>query len=294
VRTHGKHRRVPVRSRHVAATASLASAALLGSAFAAGPASAADTTPAPGASGASTTIDPAAPQGPVAHVAATASLTANHSSVKVGETVTFTAAEKAADGTPIAGVPAKFYVHTAHGWNYVRSSTLGANGTATFTFKPNYDHAYKVELADTTVPATAAHAAVEVAAATTPSVTVKAVQKDIGALIVAAAAKEKGRPYVFGAAGPKYFDCSGLVQYVYRQFGINLPHHADSMKHYGTRVSEKDAKPGDLVFVFSGSYAHHVAIYAGNGMWWEAPHPGASVRLVKIWSHNIEFRHITK
>ena len=106
------------------------------------------------------------------------------------------------------------------------------------------------------------------------------------------AAKEKGHPYVFGAAGPKYFDCSGLVKYVFAKFGINLPHHANDMKHYGMQVSEKDAKPGDLVFVFSGSFAHHVAIYAGNGTWWEAPHTGACVRLVKIWSSNIEFRRI--
>ncbi len=82
------------------------------------------------------------------------------------------------------------------------------------------------------------------------------------------------------------------MKYVFAQFGINLPHHANDMKHYGVRVSEKDAKPGDLVFVFSGSFAHHVAIYAGNGTWWEAPHTGSWVRHVKIWSSDIEFRRV--
>jgi uncharacterized protein YfaT (DUF1175 family) len=58
-------------------------------------------------------------------------------------------------------------------------------------------------------------------------------------------------------------------------------------------ISRKDARPGDLIFVHNGSgYVHHVAIYAGNGTWWEAPHTGSWVRHVKIWSNKIEFRRL--
>ena len=119
-----------------------------------------------------------------------------------------------------------------------------------------------------------------------------AYSSSFGAKIVAAAAAEKGRPYRYGADGPYAFDCSGLVKYVFGKFGINLPHHADSQMSYGTRVSASAARPGDLVFVVSGGYASHVGIYAGNGEWWEAPSPGESVHLVKIWASNVEYRRI--
>jgi cell wall-associated NlpC family hydrolase len=295
VRTHGKHRRITTNQRRVATTASLASVAILGSSFTGATASATSIQSGPAVVDntltAALVTDPAAPQSGVSapsQVHPTATLTANHGSVKVGETITFTATEKAPGGTSLTGVAADFFVQTVSGWKQVRSSTLDASGTATFTFKPNYDHGYKVVFADSVLSTDS----VEATAATTPTVTVKAVPKDIGPQIVAAAAKEKGRPYVFGAIGPKYFDCSGLVKYVYHQFGINLPHHADSMKHYGKRVSEKDAKPGDLVFVFSGSYAHHVAIYAGHGMWWEASRPGTPLGKHHAWTSNVSYGRV--
>jgi cell wall-associated NlpC family hydrolase len=285
VRTIGKHRSTPKIGHRLAATASLATVATAITALGLGSPAFADPTPSPSPTAGApadggTPTSPPTPPPPVTPVV---KLTANHSTVLPGHTVEFTVTEKTKSGTAIAAEPATFYMHTVlHGWVKVATKNLSASGAATFTARPNYDHAYRVDFP--AVAGTPAYNAVH-----TPNLTVKV---DIGAAIVAAAAKEKGKRYVFGADGPNTFDCSGLTKYVFAKFGINLPHKANLQKHYGTRVSEKDARPGDLVFVFTGSYAHHVAIYAGNGTWWEAPHTGASVRHVKIWSRDIEFRRV--
>jgi cell wall-associated NlpC family hydrolase len=295
VRTIGKHRSTPKIARRLAATASLATLATVGTALGLGSPAFADGNPAPTPSPLGSTTpssapspttaptDTTTPPTPPKPVTPVVKLIANHSTVLPGHTVDFTVTEKTSSGTAIAGEAATFYMDTVqHGWVKVATKKLSASGSTTFTAKPNYDHAYRVDFA--AVSGTPAYNAVR-----TPNLTVKV---DIGAAIVAAAAKEKGKRYVFGADGPNTFDCSGLVKYVFAKFGIKLPHQANLQKHYGTRVSEKDAQPGDLVFVFTGSYAHHVAIYAGNGTWWEAPHTGASVRHVKIWSKDIEFRRV--
>ncbi|HEY2795967.1 MAG TPA: NlpC/P60 family protein [Micromonosporaceae bacterium] len=214
----------------------------------------------------------------------------------VGSPITFSVTDRTKTGTAVPSARATFYVHTAHnGWEKVTTKTLSTKGTATFTFHPNYDHAYKVDIAAVTTTTGTTYAA-----ANTPSVTVKAKAKatakpkasSFGSAIVAQAAKEKGKPYRYGQAGPNSFDCSGLTKYVFGKLGISLPHHANSQKAYGTRVSAANREPGDLVFVLDGSYAYHVAIYAGNGEWWEAPTQGESVRKVKIWSSHVEYRRV--
>jgi cell wall-associated NlpC family hydrolase len=318
VRTTGKHRRTTTsttKRQRALMTASLASIGVIGSAFMATPANAAESTPALSTTPSLSTLmspvpygladslvnpvvapldaapapAPTTPTAPAALPPATpvVRLAANASSVTVGQAIGFTASEHASGGAPVPGGHATLQVTTKHGWQNVVTHLLDSTGSTTFSFHPNFNHSYRALFTAATEADGSSYTA-----ATTANVFVKAKPKDIGPLIVAAAAKEKGHPYVFGAAGPKYFDCSGLVKYVYAQFGINLPHHANDMKHYGKAVSRANAVPGDLVFVFSGSYAHHVAIYAGHDMWWEAPHTGASVRLVKIWSNNIQFRHV--
>jgi cell wall-associated NlpC family hydrolase len=219
-----------------------------------------------------------------------ATLVPNHTSVTVGSPITFSVTDRTKSGTAVPSAVATFFVHTAHnGWEKVSSKTLSGTGTATFTFHPNYDHTYEVDIAGVTTAKGTTYAA-----AKSPIVTVKAKPKasSIGAAIVAQAAKEKGKPYRYGQAGPNSFDCSGLTKYVFAKFGISLPHHANSQKAYGSRVSAANREPGDLVFVLDGSYAYHVAIYAGNGEWWEAPTQGESVRKVKIWSSHVEYRRV--
>lgn len=75
-----------------------------------------------------------------------------------------------------------------------------------------------------------------------------------------------GVPYVWGGSSPNGFDCSGFVQYVYAQRGIQLPRTADIQATAGRPVSKAELQPGDLVF-FAGDYVNisHVGIYVGNG-----------------------------
>lgn len=92
-----------------------------------------------------------------------------------------------------------------------------------------------------------------------------------GSDIVAKAAKYKGVPYVFGGTTPKGFDCSGYVQYVFKQLGGNLTRTADTQAEEGIFITQKQLKPGDLVFFTTYEPgASHVGIYAGNGKFWNA------------------------
>jgi hypothetical protein len=90
---------------------------------------------------------------------------------------------------------------------------------------------------------------------------------------------QQGKPYVFGAAGPNSYDCSGLTMRAFQKVGINMPHSTFEQIRFGTAVSRVNLQRGDLVFPDPG----HVQIYLGNDMVVEAPHTGANVRVVKVW-----------
>jgi peptidoglycan DL-endopeptidase CwlO len=100
--------------------------------------------------------------------------------------------------------------------------------------------------------------------------------------VVGLAMQELGKPYVWGAAGPSSFDCSGLVMYVYAQVGVSLPHNAAAMYSYGSPVSYGDLQAGDLVF-FSG--LGHMGIYIGGGQFIHAPHTGDVVKISNMSDH---------
>ena len=101
---------------------------------------------------------------------------------------------------------------------------------------------------------------------------------------VRAAMSRLGAPYVWGAAGPTTFDCSGLVVWSFAQVGISLPHYSYSQMAMGSPVSYSDLQPGDLVFFYGGS---HVGIYIGGGQFIHAPHTGTVVQVTSLSSYSL-------
>jgi cell wall-associated NlpC family hydrolase len=101
-----------------------------------------------------------------------------------------------------------------------------------------------------------------------------------------------GAYYAYGGSGPSGFDCSGFTSYVFSKVGISLPHSSSAQSSVATRVSSP--QPGDLVFVYNGGGGSigHVAIYAGNGYWWEASNPSTGVGLHRAWSSNVSYGRV--
>lgn len=98
-----------------------------------------------------------------------------------------------------------------------------------------------------------------------------------------------GCPYVFGAAGPNYFDCSGLVMWCYAQTGKSLPHNSEALKNSAAAIIPvSEAQPGDVLY-----RPGHVGIctVAGGGEYIHAPHTGDVVRYASgsRWSCALRF-----
>jgi peptidoglycan DL-endopeptidase CwlO len=102
--------------------------------------------------------------------------------------------------------------------------------------------------------------------------------------VLRAAMSRRGLPYVWGAAGPTAFDCSGLVQWSFAQAGIAMPRVAADQALAGPAVPVSRLQPGDLLFYHTDptdpTYISHVAIYLGNGWMIQAPEPGQQVEIV--------------
>lgn len=99
-----------------------------------------------------------------------------------------------------------------------------------------------------------------------------------GAAVVEYAKQFIGIKYVYGGSSPSTgFDCSGFTSYVYKNFGISLPHSSGGQASVGTAVSKENLALGDLVI-----YSGHVAIYVGGGQVIHAPRPGKTVCIVPL------------
>ncbi len=125
-----------------------------------------------------------------------------------------------------------------------------------------------------------------------PTYSAEPTTNQLGDAVASNALQYLGVPYTWGGTSPQTgFDCSGLVQKVYQNEGINLPRTAAEQSNVGTPVSSiSQAVPGDLIFY--GSPADHVGIYLGNGLMVNAPEQGQSVSVTQVGTPT-SIRHIT-
>ena len=94
---------------------------------------------------------------------------------------------------------------------------------------------------------------------------------EVRSSVVEFASQFIGNPYVWGGTSlTEGADCSGFVQSIYKEYGVELPRVAADQAQYGTKIPVEDAQPGDLIFYAKDGYVYHVVIYAGNGKTVEA------------------------
>jgi len=110
-----------------------------------------------------------------------------------------------------------------------------------------------------------------------------------GANVIAYAEKFLGVPYVWAAESPKGFDCSGFTEYVFKNFGVDLPHSARTQGlNYGTKIAKKDLREGDLVFFNTrpkeSRLIGHVGIYIGGGKFIQASSSGKGKVMISSMS----------
>jgi cell wall-associated NlpC family hydrolase len=101
-----------------------------------------------------------------------------------------------------------------------------------------------------------------------------------GSIALKYALNQVGDVYVWAAAGPTRWDCSGLTMRAFQQAKVSLPHSSRMQIRYGKTISSRSLKPGDLVFF--GKPISHVAIYMGGGKMVHAPRPGKRVEVTKF------------
>jgi peptidoglycan DL-endopeptidase CwlO len=260
--------------------------------------------------------------GPARHtkrgVRATAStLAADTTSVKQGQQVvlagslTFGAAAR-----PVVNHPVRLEASTGGDWMTVASQLVNPDGSVSFVVSPAKTTKYRLTYAGAGTLKASSSAEQDITVKLPPPPPPPVVRtvstsssysytpntgsigsagvpgSGSGAAVVAAAAAQAGKPYVFAAAGPNAFDCSGLTMFVFAQFGVNLPHDANAQQRYGTPIPADQAAPGDLMVFLDGGYGYHAAIYAGGGTMWDAPNSGSTVGLHQIWSTNVVFRRL--
>ncbi|MBL7493973.1 C40 family peptidase [Frankia sp. AgB1.9] len=201
-------------------------------------------------------------------------------------------ATEAMSGAPLANEQVQIVVVDGPKWQTTAALTTDGNGSAsisarllsTTTITAVFDGGSTLRpsvAGATTITISSGRTASSYLNNTIPSVIPGST---IGEKAVYLASLQKGKPYVYGATGPYSFDCSGLVQYVFRQLGRNLPRTADAQYWATVHVAQSGKQPGDLIFFGSPGSIYHVGIYAGNGYMWAAPETGGVVSLRPIYS----------
>lgn len=99
-----------------------------------------------------------------------------------------------------------------------------------------------------------------------------------------------GEPYVWAAAGPDAWDCSGLTMMAWAAGGISLPHYSAAQYQLTKHITAADLQPGDLVFWgTSPNTIHHVALYIGNNEIIQAPRTGDVVKVSPLFASAPDF-----
>src|SRR5919199_2214613 len=113
-----------------------------------------------------------------------------------------------------------------------------------------------------------------------PAAATVAVRAEVrGEDVVRTARRYLGVPYRLGGETPRAFDCSGFVQYVFRQYGIAMPRTAHEQAGVGDAPFPGDLRPGDLLFFYGGRGAQHIALYIGADTIIHASSSGRRVKL---------------
>lgn len=110
-----------------------------------------------------------------------------------------------------------------------------------------------------------------------PAVTYSVPASGAVAVVVAWALAQVGKPYVWGTAGPRTFDCSGLLLASFARVGIRLPHQSGAIAARARPVPAGQWRPGDVL-----TWPGHIALYLGGGKMVEAANPRAGVRVASI------------
>lgn len=123
-----------------------------------------------------------------------------------------------------------------------------------------------------------------------------ATSSDKASKLVAFAKQYLGSRYVYGGSSPSGFDCSGFVMYVYKQFGVSLPHSSSAQSKKGTKVEKANLQPADIVF-FSDYKTHkgigHCGIYIGNNQFIHASTEKTGVITSSLNSGSYKTRYVT-
>ncbi|MGV9290734.1 C40 family peptidase [Streptomyces sp. NPDC003719] len=115
--------------------------------------------------------------------------------------------------------------------------------------------------------------------------------KSAPSTVIAYARKQLGKPYVWGGAGPRGFDCSGLVMRAWATAGVKLPRTTWDQIRAGSATTRGRLVPGDLVLSYGGG---HVGLYIGKGRVIHAPRPGTTVTVAPLPAPGdvVAYRHI--
>lgn len=117
-------------------------------------------------------------------------------------------------------------------------------------------------------------------------------KKRLGVRAMKVASAQAGDPYVYGAAGPDAFDCSGLTSYSFKRAGKTIPRTSSAQRGAARHVKAKHRRVGDLVFFHGSSGVYHVGIYAGKNRIWHAPSTGRTVTRENIWTSSVSYGRV--